>query len=122
MVFEPLVWITTGDHGRIRIGAGCFLNMGVMVAAHDPFVGTLAAAEAGDDVVRGDELPVERELEISELLLGQQIADRPVLRQRAIDDVPTRRERRFLVAPPGVGVGAVEQRSPPSRSLVRRQG
>jgi acetyltransferase-like isoleucine patch superfamily enzyme len=34
-LFEPRVWITTGDHGRIRIGAGCFLNMGVMVAAHE---------------------------------------------------------------------------------------
>jgi acetyltransferase-like isoleucine patch superfamily enzyme len=34
-LFEPCVWITTGDSGRIRIGAGCFLNMGVMVAAHE---------------------------------------------------------------------------------------
>jgi acetyltransferase-like isoleucine patch superfamily enzyme len=34
-LFEPNVWITTGDHGRIRIGAGTFLNMGVMVAAHE---------------------------------------------------------------------------------------
>jgi acetyltransferase-like isoleucine patch superfamily enzyme len=34
-LFEPNVWITTGDHGRIRIGAGCFLNIGVMVAAHE---------------------------------------------------------------------------------------
>jgi acetyltransferase-like isoleucine patch superfamily enzyme len=33
-LFEPGVWITTGDSGTIRIGAGCFLNMGVMVAAH----------------------------------------------------------------------------------------
>jgi acetyltransferase-like isoleucine patch superfamily enzyme len=34
-LFEPGVWITTGDTGTIRIGAGCFLNMGVMVAAHE---------------------------------------------------------------------------------------
>ena len=34
-LFEPNVWITTGDSGRIRIGSGCFLNMGVMVAAHE---------------------------------------------------------------------------------------
>ena len=34
-LFEPGVWITTGDRGRIRIGAGTFLNMGVMVAAQE---------------------------------------------------------------------------------------
>lgn len=33
-LFEPGVWITVGDEGRIRIGEGCFLNLGVMVAAH----------------------------------------------------------------------------------------
>ncbi|MDO9407893.1 DapH/DapD/GlmU-related protein [Patulibacter sp.] len=30
---EPGVWLTAGDHGRIRIGGGTFLNQGVMVAA-----------------------------------------------------------------------------------------
>jgi acetyltransferase-like isoleucine patch superfamily enzyme len=34
-LFEPGVWITTGDRGRVRIGGGCFLNMGVMVAAYE---------------------------------------------------------------------------------------
>ncbi len=34
-LFEPNVWITTGDGGTIRIGTGCFLNMGVMVAAYE---------------------------------------------------------------------------------------
>ena len=34
-LLEPGVWITTGDAGRVRIGGGCFLNMGVMVAAHE---------------------------------------------------------------------------------------
>jgi acetyltransferase-like isoleucine patch superfamily enzyme len=32
-LFEPNVWLTAPDPGRIRIGAGCFLNLGVMVAA-----------------------------------------------------------------------------------------
>lgn len=32
-LFEPGVWITVGDEGRIVIGEGCFLNLGVMVAA-----------------------------------------------------------------------------------------
>lgn len=30
---EPGVWITAGDHGRIRVGGGTFLNQGVMIAA-----------------------------------------------------------------------------------------
>ena len=32
-LLEPHVWLTTGDSGRIRIGAGTFLNIAVMVAA-----------------------------------------------------------------------------------------
>ena len=34
-LFEPNVWITCPGDARIRIGAGTFLNMGVMVAAQD---------------------------------------------------------------------------------------
>jgi acetyltransferase-like isoleucine patch superfamily enzyme len=34
-MFEPGVWITAPAPGRVRIGAGTFLNMGVMVAAAD---------------------------------------------------------------------------------------
>jgi len=33
--FEPNVWLTGGEAGRIHIGAGTFLNMGVQVAAVD---------------------------------------------------------------------------------------
>jgi acetyltransferase-like isoleucine patch superfamily enzyme len=32
-LFEPNVWLTAPDPARIRIGAGTFLNLGVMVAA-----------------------------------------------------------------------------------------
>ena len=32
-LLEPNVWLTAPDPARIRIGAGCFLNLGVMVAA-----------------------------------------------------------------------------------------
>jgi acetyltransferase-like isoleucine patch superfamily enzyme len=32
-LFEPGVWITAPGDARIRIGAGCFLNVGVMVAS-----------------------------------------------------------------------------------------
>ena len=34
-LFEPNVWLTAPGPARIRIGAGTFLNMGVMVAAVD---------------------------------------------------------------------------------------
>ena len=34
-LFEPQVWITAPDEARVRIGRGCFFNIGVMVAAHE---------------------------------------------------------------------------------------
>jgi acetyltransferase-like isoleucine patch superfamily enzyme len=34
-LFEPMVWITCPGDARIRIGQGCFLNIGVMVAAQE---------------------------------------------------------------------------------------
>ena len=34
-LFEPHVWITAPGDARVRIGAGSFLNVGVMVAAHE---------------------------------------------------------------------------------------
>jgi acetyltransferase-like isoleucine patch superfamily enzyme len=34
-LFEPQVWLTAAGRARIRIGAGSFLNIGVMVAAHE---------------------------------------------------------------------------------------
>jgi acetyltransferase-like isoleucine patch superfamily enzyme len=33
VLFEPGVWLTASERGRIRIGEGSFLNLGVMVAA-----------------------------------------------------------------------------------------
>jgi acetyltransferase-like isoleucine patch superfamily enzyme len=35
VLFEPGVWITAPDQARISIGSGSFLNLGVMVAAHE---------------------------------------------------------------------------------------
>ncbi|MDQ3675727.1 MAG: acyltransferase [Actinomycetota bacterium] len=35
VLFEPHVWLTAPAPGRIRIGEGTFLNLGVMVAAVD---------------------------------------------------------------------------------------
>jgi acetyltransferase-like isoleucine patch superfamily enzyme len=34
-LFEPGVWITAPGSARVRIGAGTFLNQGVMVASHE---------------------------------------------------------------------------------------
>ncbi len=34
-LFEPQVWITAPGGARVRIGRGCFFNIGVMVAAHE---------------------------------------------------------------------------------------
>ena len=34
-LLEPDVWITAPGEARVRIGQGTFLNLGVMVAAHD---------------------------------------------------------------------------------------
>ncbi len=34
-MFEPQVWLTVPGEARLRIGAGCFLNIGVMIAAHE---------------------------------------------------------------------------------------
>jgi acetyltransferase-like isoleucine patch superfamily enzyme len=39
-LFEPQCWLTIAPEGRVRIGAGCFLNVGVMVAAqHEVEIG-----------------------------------------------------------------------------------
>jgi acetyltransferase-like isoleucine patch superfamily enzyme len=35
VLFEPGVWITAPGSARVRIGAGTFLNQGVMVASHE---------------------------------------------------------------------------------------
>jgi acetyltransferase-like isoleucine patch superfamily enzyme len=34
-LFEPHVWVTAPGDARVRIGSGSFLNVGVMVAAHE---------------------------------------------------------------------------------------
>jgi acetyltransferase-like isoleucine patch superfamily enzyme len=34
-LLEPNVWITLGPEARVRIGSGSFLNLDVMVAAHE---------------------------------------------------------------------------------------
>jgi acetyltransferase-like isoleucine patch superfamily enzyme len=35
VLFEPLVWLTGGETGRIEIGDGALINIGVLIAALD---------------------------------------------------------------------------------------
>jgi acetyltransferase-like isoleucine patch superfamily enzyme len=34
-LLEPRCWITIADEGRVRIGEGCFLNVGTMIASRE---------------------------------------------------------------------------------------
>jgi acetyltransferase-like isoleucine patch superfamily enzyme len=34
-LLEPRCWITIAEQGRVRIGEGCFLNIGTMIASRD---------------------------------------------------------------------------------------
>ncbi len=53
-----------GDHPRHRVGGA--VHPGIMViAAHDPLVGELAARQHGDHVVDRLEAPVERQLQVN---------------------------------------------------------
>src|SRR4051812_26683996 len=61
------------------------------------------------------ELPIERELEVSELFLADQITDRTRLGQYSVGNAPARGKGLILVAAPRIGVGAVEQGAPRSR-------
>src|SRR5450759_5514035 len=67
------------------------------------------------------QLPVERQLEVSELVLRHEVADRPLLGQHAIDDLPARGHRRLLITTPGRGARPVEERTPPPGALLGGQ-
>ena len=57
-------------------------------------------------------LPFELELEIVELVLRHEVARRFVVGDRPVGDMPARRDRLGLVAPPTVERFAVEERAP----------
>src|SRR2546423_6437046 len=67
------------------------------------------------------QLPVHRQLEVRELILGDEVFDRAGLGENTIDDPPARGHRLCLVSTPRIGVGAVEQRAPARRRLLSRQ-
>ena len=50
VLFEPGVWLTAQAPGRIRIGGGTFLNLGVQVAAMD----LVEIAEHLSKILRGE--------------------------------------------------------------------
>src|SRR5687768_13548891 len=61
--------------------------------------------------------PVERQLEITILIRGDEVADRTVFRQSPIDNPPPRRNGLRLVTAPARQRRAVEQRLPTRRAL-----
>src|ERR1700674_143732 len=67
------------------------------------------------------QLPVEGQLEVSELVLRQEVTHRPCLGQRTIDDLPAGGQCRLLIASPGRSAGSVEQRSPSAGTLLGSQ-
>jgi hypothetical protein len=54
-LLEPGCWITIGDGAHVKIGEGCFLNLGTMLAAIDRI-------EIGDRCVIGSNSVVTRDL------------------------------------------------------------
>src|SRR5450759_2894587 len=67
------------------------------------------------------QLPVERQLEVSELVLRHEVADRPLLGQDAICDLPARGHSLLLVASPRRGACPIEERTPPAGALLGGQ-
>ena len=67
-------------------------------------------------------LPVERQLEVAELLLGDQVAGLLDPDQRPVDRLPAGRDALLLVAPPALRRGAVEQQPPAVGLLLLGQG
>src|SRR5256885_13718774 len=56
-----------------------------------------------------------------ELLVGDDVATRPNTRQRAIFDLPTRRQRGLAVSPPSCPCPSVEQQTPTRCTLGVRE-
>src|SRR5688572_16026903 len=61
--------------------------------------------------------PLERQLQLTILIRGAAVADRPDLRQSPIEDPPPRRNGLRLVTAPARQRRAVEQRLPSRRAL-----
>jgi hypothetical protein len=72
-------------------------------------------------VATGGDLPLEGELEIPELVDGDDVATLADTRQRAVDDLPSLRYVGAAIAAPAGGGLPVEERPPSSRLLLRRQ-
>src|SRR5213593_5098964 len=67
------------------------------------------------------QLPVEGELEVSELIFGHDVVDGAGLGQHAIDDAPPGRQCLLLVSAPGRRARAIEERATAGSALFSGQ-
>src|SRR5437773_1381624 len=83
---------------------------------------TVFARAVEDAAVAGlCDFPVERQLEIAEFLVGDDVTTGAHARQRADLHLPSIGNRRLAVVPPAGGGFAVEQQAPARRALGIRQ-
>ena len=109
----------TGE-ARLVVGGGDVVEQLVLragrvnaiVAGFAREVRVLDAAIENSAVAGVADAPVEFQLEIGELVLGDQIARVPIFRERPVDNLPTVRNGGELVPAPRVNGFAVEQRAP----------
>src|SRR6266496_1334002 len=73
-------------------------------------------------VSAGRELPVERELEVSELIARDDVVGAAFLGERAVHNVPGGGEGLLLVAAKRSGTASIEQWAPTRGALIRGHG
>src|SRR6266704_804222 len=81
----------------------------------------LGAAVENTGVAARTQFPVQRELEVSELVPADDVVDRTTFCQSAIDDAPTGGHCLLLVSAPGGGARSIKERAPPGGSLFSGQ-
>src|SRR5947207_3756490 len=105
----------------LAVGMAGVVEQLVLRRAPVDVVVLLGAAIENAGIATRTQLPVQRELKVSELVLGDDVLDGTGFRQYTVDDMPARRHCRTLVSAPGSGTGSVEERAPPRRALVSGQ-
>src|SRR4029077_17387295 len=81
----------------------------------------LSAAIKHTGVAARRELPVQRQLEVGELVFRDQVTDGCRFREHSVDDTPSRWKRRSLVSAPGSRARAVKERAPARSALFSGQ-
>src|SRR5438105_13902898 len=81
----------------------------------------LGAAVENPGVATRAQFPVERELEVSELVAGDDVVDGARFCQYAIDDAPAGGHGLLLVSAPGSSARSIEERAPAAGALFSGQ-